>query len=1378
MKNLNIGFLILFQLLAFRLFSQTLTIQKSLENPLEAYHLETWGSAKGFHYLKVNDISVSPTGVLWIATGNGVVRYDGKNYTNFTRFNTNEIANNQITAILSDSKGIIWIAVYGGGLLYFQNNSFKKIKFADEFEFRDITAIVESPIDGSIWVGSSGDGVAQIIHQEKIVRYNTKLGLINNDVRSLQAVNDSTIYIGTAQGLSILKSGKFVNQTIKDGLLDNLVTAIGTDNNNTLWLGTRYGISVRKGNQWGTLTGSEGSDIREIIAESPQKIWISTFNRGQLLYQHGRLFQMNEPNNLTSMTFDKHHNLWLGSSTKGLYFVKQKQTDIEQGKMEILSFRNEKTNFSEYKPEYWKRENGLPHDRVNTVLQASDGYLWLGTGNGLARFNGDNFTTYSSFLSDEDKSNDIFELLEDYSGKLWIGTNGSGVYQFKKEMIESFELGNQQSFKIISSIIQATDSTIWIASPTDGIAMVKDDSIHYLNSENGLPNNNIRALFQSKNGHIYIGTTSGLYDYNPSVQQFYFTSGLSDNRIQSITESNNGDLWVGTLGGISKISNGKVVNFSQKDGLPENNIRRVLFENNRLWITTRESGISVYDGKTFNNFSQKDGLSSNLTTSIEVDNNHNIWIGTYNQGITRLTKRIFSNLTTKNGLVSNFITSLSHDAGGNLWLGTYGSGLQQLKNNQLITFSKKNGLTDNYITVLKHDKKGRLWIGTSNGLNMLEQNRLTQYNQNSGLPATDITTIAESGDGKIYIGTSSGGLAAINNQDVRVFTRDDGLVAKNIKSVLVTKNNVVWVGTNGNGLFILKNRKFTRIAGLSGEDGKPGQRNLTRIFNLYEGKDGAVYVSLNNGEFLQIKNETEIVRFIINDLKDRPILQMTEDNFGNFWAISDVGIFLINATQLSVEITKKRESVIPIFRVASIYFTTTDGLADNNVSELTTLVSAGLDHKLYFSSQNGISVLNTGLIDFNAPAPDVRLDKFISDDDQILLDRSSQQIELENQSQRIDIHFSVVDLLGKEKVQYRYRVLELGDHWQIVGNQSLASLGKLSPGNYQFQVMACNIGGLWNGKITVLNLTIHAKWWQTYWAFFGYLALAVFGFTRVLKFQRSRLQLKMEAHWLREKELSETLLFRSEMERKTKELDYARTVQLSMLPKSNIDEHLFEIVGKMKTASEVGGDYYDFLPMSDGRLCIAIGDATGHGVAAGLLVGMVKMALVNSLKTITENLFTKNLIENLNFALKETVSQRGMGMCILLSFFDVKNMTIEISSNGMPFPYHYKRITQELDIVRLQGLPIGFLKNILVQTTTVSVESGDLLIFVSDGIPERTNMFSEQWGYEKLFEEIKLICNKHYDAEKTANLIMAECDAYSRNRENDDDMTVVVLRIK
>ncbi len=248
--------------------------------------------------------------------------------------------------------------------------------------------------------------------------------------------------------------------------------------------------------------------------------------------------------------------------------------------------------------------------------------------------------------------------------------------------------------------------------------------------------------------------------------------------------------------------------------------------------------------------------------------------------------------------------------------------------------------------------------------------------------------------------------------------------------------------------------------------------------------------------------------------------------------------------------------------------------------------------------------------------------------------------------------------------------------------------------------------------------------------------------------------------------------------RKTEELAFARRLQLSMLPTHSVSLDNIEIIGQMRTATEVGGDYYDFIEMADGRICVAVGDATGHGMAAGLVVGMVKMGLISGLQRVNGGAGVKSLIEDLNRSLTRSLSRRGMGMCLGAAILDASTLSVEVVSNGMPAPYHYCAASRSLSVIETQAPPLGFLRQVNVRPVEARLAPGDALIWLSDGFEERMNYANQIWGSEQVERTLERVCGEETSAENIARRMIDACDEAACGRSNDDDMTIVVARVK
>ncbi len=255
-------------------------------------------------------------------------------------------------------------------------------------------------------------------------------------------------------------------------------------------------------------------------------------------------------------------------------------------------------------------------------------------------------------------------------------------------------------------------------------------------------------------------------------------------------------------------------------------------------------------------------------------------------------------------------------------------------------------------------------------------------------------------------------------------------------------------------------------------------------------------------------------------------------------------------------------------------------------------------------------------------------------------------------------------------------------------------------------------------------------------------------------------------------------VYQTQLELKKEELERAREIQLSMLPKDNIRLNCMEIVGKMVTATEVGGDFYDYFKIDKNRYCIAWGDATGHGVGAGLVVGMVKSALRSMINRFNKNIKPAEILERLNILLKESITQRTIGMGLGLALINIKTAKIEISSMGLPLPYYYQKNGDILKAIELKGPPLGFISRLSADAEAFMLAHNSFVIFTTDGFEERMNGSNDFWDIDNFEKSLRKNCAEKGSAEDLIAKVFEDCEQFSGGRKNIDDMTMVVLHWK
>ena len=390
----------------------------------------------------------------------------------------------------------------------------------------------------------------------------------------------------------------------------------------------------------------------------------------------------------------------------------------------------------------------------------------------------------------------------------------------------------------------------------------------------------------------------------------------------------------------------------------------------------------------------------------------------------------------------------------------------------------------------------------------------------------------------------------------------------------------------------------------------------------------------------------------------------------------------------------------------------------------------------------------------------------------------SDQIDLTYNQNDLSFEFAAIHFSRPDKNKLFYMMDGVDDEWRA-GNRRFASYTNLDPGRYVFRVRGANGDGIWSEKNRSLVINIAPPWWGAWWAYLIYAGLFVGMLVSVRQFELLRKmknvrlresQLRAEAAELRAQAIeAQNKAVEAENARKTRELEEARELQLSMLPTSLPRLPHLDIAVYMKTATEVGGDYYDFNVSMDGTLTVVIGDATGHGMKAGTMVTTAK-SLFNSYAPNPDILFSFHEITR-------CIKQMNLGkMSMCMTMVKLQDNKLSLSSAGMPPVYIFRREGRVIEEHLIKGMPLGTMDKFPYQIKETTLAPGDTILLLSDGLPELQNKKAEMFGYKRvrsLFEEI---------AEQTPEEIIDHLKNKGSEWVNDqaphDDVTFVIMKMK
>lgn len=739
----------------------------------------------------------------------------------------------------------------------------------------------------------------------------------------------------------------------------------------------------------------------------------------------------------------------------------------------------------------WTMEDGLPMNSVFEIAQTPDGYIWLATESGLARFDGIKFEEINWQPPPADASPLVLRLLVDRLGALWIGTRGSGLVRYYNGHFRQFGVKNGLSGNEIWALAESMDGTVWIGTH-NGLDFYRDGKISKIDLPKPLRHQSIRSLLVDSRGRLWIGSNGGGLGVAAKIGRRFEVEfkGLAGERINAIFEDKIGRTWIATkTSGLIRIHRKRFTYLNTDNSkLPVNNVR-CLYEDpsGNLWIGTKGGGICIYNPND-NRFTKLDEYGEPVNSSIFTffeDREKTLWFGTQGGGLNRLRNTPITTYTTRNGLSSNVLYGVFQDSRGCIWIGTKGFGANCFypETNKIETITKKDGLSTNSITSFAETPTGTLWISTiGGGVNRLnlENRRIDVFKKKNGLTDNFIRALYVDPEGALWAGSDNGGLHRFENGRFKVIKK----LKYRINVIHKDKQGTLWLGTFGGGLFRIKGETvevFDKNRGMSGN----------YIATIYEDRDGALWIANTGYGITYFKDGKSRGISRRNGLPNNSVHAILTDNKNNIWMSSNRGIFYIDQQDIKQYITGKTSN-LHFFQ-----FGIEDGmrsLETNGGSK-----PAGLkdrEGKLWFPSTKGICVVDPSNLQSNIPPPPVKIEKIRVKREAIKID-NHRGIILPPGNRNLEIHYTALSFIGSKKIRFRYKLEGWEDEWIETGTRRFAVYTNIPPGSYRFMVSACHRDGTWNRDGAALDIRLEARFYETlpFKIFFPIFALAAFYFS-------------------------------------------------------------------------------------------------------------------------------------------------------------------------------------------------------------------------------------------------------------------------------------------
>lgn len=807
-------------------------------------------------------------------------------------------------------------------------------------------------------------------------------------------------------------------------------------------------------------------------------------------------------------------------------------------------------------------KEGVAQSQVFSLLQDHRGYLWMGTrGGGLTRFDGTEFKTFS--IKDGLSNNYVSCIKEDTAHNLWIGTN-NGLSEYNGIHFKNYyPLGNSVQCSV-QDIAFDHKGRKWLAT-NEGVFLQDGKTFipvtRLLNEKNTI----INTIHVDREGTTWYGNSDGLYRIRESkgsysVTKYDKTMGFMNNSITCINEDPKGQLWIGTYG----------------------------------------DGAYVYDGKKFSRIDLQLELYKQTVLDIYFDNRDNAWLSTLSHGVAQYStvSKSFSWLTEQEGLSNNHVRSTLQDQSGNYWFGTSGGGVCNYFGKQFTVYDKSSGLAGNFIYSIFRDSRKRLWIGTSDkGLSLLDSSKFFNYNKSNGFENVKVKAIAEDNRGILYFGTDGQG---VYSYDGISFKPIEELSKKYIRAIIKDKEETLWIATAGTGLYRLETQD-SKVS-LTNYTVKEGLLHNRLTSLLYDRSGRLWYGTENNGIGCLVNGMIQKRSVTTKEgLRSNAIRCMTEDNSGYLWlgtagdGIASMPLYQGDLKVRTYDHTNGLSSS-NIYLICSdsrnhIFTGTETGLDDiyldkdrkptdikhyskgegfTGIETCQNAVFTDPDGTIWFGTINGLTKYNpanlvknehepvttiTNVKLFYEPIANTSFKAKVGDWNTI------SSLDLPHDQNHLTFDFLAINFSNPEAVKYQWMLKGFDKDWSPVSTQHTFSYPNLNPGNYTFMVKACNEDGVWNKHPTQLSFHISPPFWLRWW--FITLSIILIGSVVIIVFKWRVNRVKLKAAEEQKK---------TQMEKDIVELEQ-KALRLQMNPHF-IFNALNSIQSQIGTDNEQAARYY------------------------------------------------------------------------------------------------------------------------------------------------------------------------------------------------------------
>ncbi len=1113
--------------------------------------------------------------------------------------------------------------------------------------------------------------------------------------------------------------------TTRNGLSDNDIRAVTDDRYGFVWLATDEGFNRYDGyevknynsNPFDT-TALSGNRIWDIFKDQDGDVWALT-DKGVDLYHYGKnSFQrFSTASRPIFLTQDKEGLLWIATKNTGVY-------TIEKNTGNIVNYR-----FTPSDP-YSISSNSFDENQCNPIVVDTSGNLWIGTTNGLNYYRKDK-DFFTRFLSLEYYQNSIsgnhINTLLIKDDNIYVGTS-QGLDKINIGDLSITRLAGTSWISMLGtySVKQLLD---FGPNPTmNGFWMATTAGIVYYNATFDLFDDlmwdyifgqNINKMYVDPSGNLWVDVLAfpGLTLFNTAV--FFAQMGLVlDDNFKLLQPDKNGVLSETTEP--SSFTNVKVNDL-------------YFDEMNNMWIATRV-GLNQKI-KTTQNFITENNLNGSNVSAVKIAPDNSIWAA-HENGVDQLSedgqviKQFTADPTNANSLLNKETGPLAILNDGRVWAASQSLGAT-LINPTAKTYQrfyefidetsgsklqgKVNSIFQEYVNNQNGPNYENIWFATTAGII-----KCTMPEHTENAPKFSVYKYEDNAQND-YLSRPSAILRDLETGELWVGTESTGLFR------IKMKNSSRYVNDRQ-----IKYEKIELVKHYIIDKNDPKSFSSNSVNTIVGDVNNNIWIGTSGeGLFRYNRENDNFDRWSIdNGLPSATVVSILSDNSGGIWFGTRRGIARLHADG-SVRVFDNSDGL-----PADIFNARAVDINDNGM--------------LYFGSVQGLTRVNPSEITINEIMPKLAINLIETIDyegNRNFIEFTNNLLSIDHQVQTLNINFVGLSFNKSAKNRYQYTLDNYLNNWVDNGTNRTVTFQRLEPDDYTFQFRASNNDGIWNNNPYTIGVRVKPPIWKTWYAYTFYLfaivGLSASGFYGVDRLRRKSLENKRKDH----------------------ELAEAREFQLRMIAKKIPDYEGMDIKAFMRTSTEVGGDYYDFFELEDGSFYAVCGDATGHGSQSGMMVSITKAGLAG-----IESNSPDDILNRLNKVVRRVDTGRlrmSLSVCIF------KNDKLYISAAAMPPAYLYSAETQSAEEIEIRNLPLGGLENEQFELVEKSFSKGDVLVLLSDGLPEAPDLEGNLLDYQPVMDCIEKTAPLGAAQVKQALIDLA--DDWLGGSKNPDDITFIVF---